>query len=286
MNKLLFATGLSLSVILSSCGGGHAEEENKELTDSAAVEVPKDTTPVTVNEETKFKFDFAIANIPSPVGSVNEFSNWGVDYNNTLLVDAKKQSATNEFSKSLLLGIENIDMSYAMVNSKGEDVLKYMKSVMKTSDELGLKAAVDQMVGKRAEQNLSNKDSLLAILDEMFVKSDSYLRTNERVYTASTVFAGSWIEGLYLTCKVAESVSDATIKEKAYKHLWDQRFYLKNLTDLLNDYKDKKECASLNVELTKIHTEIDAIKDPKNLKDAEFKSISAKIYALRNSFVK
>lgn len=282
MNKLFLATSISMSIMLVSCG----DKQNEEIAENVTAEVSKDTTPITVNEETKFKFDFAIANIPSPVGSVNEFSNWGVDYNNTLLLDAKKQSATTEFSKAVLLGIENIDMSYAMINSKGEDVLKYMKTVMKTSDELGLKNAVDQMVGKRAEQNISNKDSLLKILDEIFVKSDSYLRTNERVFTASSVFAGSWIEGLYLTCKVAELINDASVKEKAYKHIWDQRFYLKNLTDLLNDYKDKKECVTLNDELKKIHTEIDAIKDPKDLKDVNFKTISEKIYALRASIIK
>jgi hypothetical protein len=283
MNKLFLATSISLSMMLVSCG----DKPSEEVAETVTSETPKDTTPVTVNEETKFKFDFAIANIPSPVGSVNELSTWGVDYNNTILADSKKQiAASGEFSKALVLGVYNIDMSYAMVNNKGEDVLKYMKTVVKISDELGLKSAVDQMVGKRAEQNLSNKDSLLEILDEIFVKSDSYLRTNERVYTASSVFAGSWVEGLYLTSKIAESVTDAAVKEKAYKHLWDQRFYLKNLTDLLNDYKDKKECVVLNDELKKIHTEIDAIKDPKNLKDAEFKSISSKIYALRASLIK
>ncbi|MBI3518741.1 MAG: hypothetical protein HY062_05225 [Bacteroidetes bacterium] len=283
MNKLLFATSISLSVMLSSCGDKTTEETAENVT----VETPKDTTPITVNEETKFKFDFAIANIPSPVGSINELSSWGIDYNNGLLVDAKKQiNATNEFSKAVVLGIYNIDMSYAMVNNKGEDVLKYMKTVVTASDALGLKGAVDQMVGKRAEKNLSNKDSLLKILDEIFVKSDSYLRTNERVYTASAVFAGSWVESLYLTCKVTESITDAAAKEKGYKHLWDQRFYLKNLTDLLNDYKDKKECAALNDELKKIHSEIDAIKDPKDLKEANFKTISEKIYALRASLIK
>lgn len=275
---------LALGSLVVACSGS-AADETKDTTET--VEVAKDTTPVTVNEETKFKFDFAIANIPSPVGSINELSNWGVDYNNTLLVDSKKQLASNtEFSKALALGVYNIDMSYAMVNNKGEDVLKYMKTVVTTSDALGLKSAVDQMVGKRAEKNLSNKDSLLKIVDEIFVKSDSYLRTNERVYTASSVFAGSWVESLYLTCKIAESVTDAAAKEKAYKHLWDQRFYLKNLTDLLNDYKDKKECVALNDELKKIHADIDVIKDPKNLKDAEFKSISAKIYTLRSSITK
>jgi hypothetical protein len=275
---------LALSSFVVACGSSSADEA-KETTE--IVEVAKDTTPVTVNEETKFKFDFAIANIPSPVGSINELSSWGVDYNNALLVDSKKQlTSTTEFSKALSLGVYNIDMSYAIMNNKGEDVLKYMKTVVTTSDALGLKSAVDQMVGKRAEKNLSNKDSLLKIVDEIFVKSDSYLRTNERVYTASSVFAGSWVESLYLTCKVAESVTDVAAKEKAYKHLWDQRFYLKNLTDLLNDYKDKKECLALNDELKKIHADIDVIKDPKNLKDAEFKTISAKIYALRNSIMK
>jgi len=283
MNKLFLATSISLSIMLVSCG----DKPSEEIAENITSETPKDTTPITVNEETKFKFDFAIANIPSPVGSINEISAWGVDYNNTLLVDAKKQlAASSEFSKALALGVFNIDMSYAMVNNKGEDVLKYMKTVVTTSDALGLKSAVDQMVGKRAEKNLSNKDSLLKILDEIFVKSDSYLRTNERVYTASSVFAGSWVESLYLTCKITEGVKDAAVKEKAYKHLWDQRFYLKNLTDLLNDYKDKKECVALNDELKKIHTEIDVIKDPKDLKEANFKSISEKIYALRASLIK
>lgn len=283
MNKLFFASSLALSSLLLSCGEKHTDEN----IESNSTVVTQDTTPITVNEETKFKFDFAIANIPSPVASIDEISKWGVDYNNALLIDSKtKSSASTEFNKALVLGVFNIDMSYAMVNSKGEDVLKYMKSVLKLSDELGLKGALDQMVGKRVEQNLSNKDSLLTILDEIFVKSDSYLRTNERVYTAAAVFAGSWVEGLYLTCKIAEGVTDASAKEKAYKHLWDQRFYLKNLSDLLNDYKDKKECVALNDELKKIHSEIDAIKNPKDLKDAEFKSISAKIYTLRASLIK
>lgn len=283
MNKLFLATGITLSVLMFSCG----DKPTEEMAETATSEATVDTTPVAVNEETKFKFDFAIANIPSPVGSINELSNWGVDYNNELLVDGKKQlSGSSEFSKAVALGIYNIDMSYAMVNNKGEDVLKYMKTVVKTSDELGLKSAVDQMVGKRAEKNLTNKDSLLVILDEIFIKSDSYLRTNERVYTASAIFAGSWVESLYLTCKVTEKLPDAAVKEKGYKHLWDQRFYLKNLTDLLNDYKDKKECVALNDELKKIHAEIDAIKDPKDLKDAQFKSISEKIYSLRNSLIK
>ncbi|MDP3558620.1 MAG: hypothetical protein Q8T03_14695 [Bacteroidota bacterium] len=285
MNKILYATSFSLLVILSSCGDKQSDEF-KETNDSLAIDnAPKDTTPITVNEDTKFKFDFAIANIPSPVSSVNEISSWGIPYNNSFLIDTKKASPAAEFNKGLQLGAFNIDMSYAMVNNVGEDVLKYMKAVLVKSEALGLKSAVDQMVGKRAEKNIANKDSLLRILDEIFVKSDSYLRTNERVYTASAVFAGSWIEALNLTCKITEVATEQAAKDKGYKQLWDQRFYLKNLSELLDEYKDKKECCEINDKLKVILTEITAIKDPKDFKEANFKSISEKIYALRTSII-
>jgi hypothetical protein len=282
--KYILGAGLG-TLLITSCGEQHETEEHKDETPELTI--PKDTTPVTVNEETKMKFDFAIANIPSPVETINEISNWGIEYDNSLLNDPKKSGTyKDEFIKAVNLGIYNIDMAYAMVNDKGQDVLKYMKGTMSQAEALGLRGAIDQMVGKRAEQNLSNKDSLLKILDQIFVKSDEYLRTNERVFTATSVFAGSWVEGLYLTSKIAQKATDAAVKEKAYKHLWDQRFYLKNLIDLLEDYKDKKEAVALNNDFKAIHSEIEAIKDPKELKDAQFASISGKIIALRERLTK
>lgn len=283
MKKLSLVLPFTLGVLLFSCGGNKEADDAGEHVDTTAYAIPEDTTPVTVNEEIKFKFDFAIANIPSPVSMINDISGWGVDYNPSILNDPKKSSNyKDEFSKSVTLGVYNIDMSYAMVNNQGQDVMKYMKTVLMQSDNLGLKGAVDRMIGKRAESNLSNKDSLLNILSDIFVKSDSYLRTNERVYTASSVFAGTWIEGLYLTCKIGETISTPEGKAKAYKAVWDQRFYLKNLIDLLEDYKDKKEAVALNDDFKAIHKEIEVIKDAKDIDDAKFKSISSKIIALRN----
>lgn len=269
------------ALILSSCGGSK-ETEHQESVDSTQV-VMKDTTKVTVDDTTKFKFDFAIANIPSPVASLQDLGKWGITYDNSIFNDVANLSKyNNEFSKAINLGVYNIDMSYAMVSDKGQDVLKYMKNVMNLSDGLGLKNAVNGMVGKRAESNLGNKDSLFKIIDEIFVKSDDYLRTNARVYTAATVFAGSWLESLYIVSKVGTANSDAGIKAKVNRHLWEQRFHLGNLINLLNDYKDKKEAAALIADLKPIHEEITAVKDDKEMDDAKFKSISDKIISVRN----
>jgi len=282
MKRSILVLPFTLSVLLFSCGE-KKEAHDSDHIDTTAYEVPEDTTAVTVNEEIKFKFDFAIANIPSPVGMINDISSWGVDYNGGFLNDPKKSNNyKDEFTKSVTLGIYNIDMAYAMVNNQGQDVMKYMKTVLVQSDNLGLKSAVDRMIGKRAESNISNKDSLLNILNDIFVKSDDYLRTNDRVFTASSVFAGTWIEGLYLTCKIGENTTNPEAKTKAHKAVWDQRFYLKNLIDLLEDYKDKKEAKALNDDFKTIHAEINAIKDAKDIDDTKFKSICAKIYALRD----
>lgn len=282
ISKILSLTSI---ILFTACGGNKENENQDNLIDSTTT-VIKDTTPVTVSDTTKFKFDFAIANIPSPANSINQIKDFQHHYDNTLLNDVKNLSKyTTEFQKSLNLGIYNIDMAYAMVNDKGEDVLKYMKNVMMLSDKLGLKSAVDVMVGKRAENNLSNKDSLFKILDEIFVKSDTYLRTNQRVYTAATIFAGSWLESLYIICRTAENPLDNASEIKIHTHLWEQRLYLGNLLILLNDFKDQKECADLIAELKPIHEAINSISQAKQLDDVKFDAISNSIKTLRNKHI-
>lgn len=281
MNKLKAILFAVPALALVACGGSK-EEEHHEETDSVQVEV-KDTTAVTVSDTTKFKFDFAIANIPSPANSLQDLGKWGIAYDNTIFNDVKNIGKyKSEFQKAINLGVYNIDMCYSIVNDRGEDVLKTMKNVMSLADGLGLKSAVNVMVGQRAEANISNKDSLFKIMDDIFVKSDDYLRTNERINTAATVFAGSWLESLYLVCEVGAKTNNAEIKSKSANHIWEQRFHLGNLINTLSDFKDKKEVAELITALKPIHEEINAVKESKQMDDAKFASISEKIISLRN----
>jgi hypothetical protein len=280
MSKRILPALFACALIVA-CG-----EKNENAGEHDTTETVRDTTPVSVNDTTKFKFDFAIANIPSPANSMQELSGWGVPYDAALMNDHSKVSGyTTEYQKSVNLGVYCIDMAYAMMNEKGPDVLDCMKNVMRLGDDLGLRNSVSAMVGKRAEMNLNNRDSLFHILEDIFVKSDTYLRTNERVYTAASVFTGSWIESLYLTGKIAERVTDPAKKEIAKKHLWEQRFYLGNLIGLMNDYRDKKDCSELLADLKPIHEEIMAIKQPSEMSDEKFKSISGKLIKLREKLV-
>ena len=89
-----------------------------------------------------------------------------------------------------------------------------------------------------------------------------------------------------IICKTGAEEKDAIQQARIHKHLWEQRFYLKNIIDLLEAFKAKKEDVSLQKDLMVIHAEIDAIKDAKDLNENNFKSIAAKVSALREKLVK
>ena len=95
--------------LLISCGGNKESEHHEENKESVSQATPDNSTS-TVNDTTKFKFDFAIANIPSPASGIEHLSELNVPYDHSILNDIKKVNTYgNEFSRSLNLGIYNMD---------------------------------------------------------------------------------------------------------------------------------------------------------------------------------
>src|SRR4051812_10904265 len=116
------------SLSLVACSGGAEHEVTNEAADTLET-VVKDTTPVTVSDTTKFKFDFAMANIPSPASGVQDLAAFNIPYDNSILNDPKKSVGyVTEYQRAINLGIYNIDMAYAMLHDRGQDVLQYMKN--------------------------------------------------------------------------------------------------------------------------------------------------------------
>ena len=280
MKKLLIPV-LPFALLLNSCGSG-SKEEQETASDSLTTAVAQNDSEE-LNDTTKFKFDFALANIPSPANRVQDIVALGVPYDHSLLhLTSKASLYSTEFKRALNMGIYNMDMAYAMMNDAGQDVLNSMRTIIGLSEALGMQSSINAMVGKRFESNIGNKDSLFTVWDEILIKSDTYLRSNDRVYTASLVFTGSWLESLYLSSKIAEKVTDPVKREKIRNNLWEQRMHLGNLVKLFNDYKSKKECSELLADLDPIYQEIIANRQPSELSDEDMSSISKKIFALRD----
>jgi predicted transposase YbfD/YdcC len=146
---------------------------------------------------------------------------------------------------------------------------------------IGVNNAFDQVMFDRMEANRENKDSTLEIITAAFKKADEILKVNNRPATSAVILAGSWVEGLYVSCQMAKTVNG----EKIIKTIIDQNESLKNLIIML-------EASNLAENTKYIVTDLKAIREAFNVAEANtvhnletIKTINEKVTALRNKLI-
>lgn len=171
------------------------------------------------------------------------------------------------------LGVYAVDLSYAKVFDQTEIAGRYFYAMQQLAKELGIPEDFFETTAERLEKNITDKDSLIKIANEVYVTTDNYLKENERYTTASMIIIGGWIEAIYIALDVAIESEDAEIIER----LVDQKYSLNNLISMLNDYNDNEVVKEYLTELNKIKTQFDALDitfqsgfDPKTSKGKEF----------------
>jgi hypothetical protein len=198
-------------------------------------------------------------------------------------------SYITSIQKAVNLGVYAVDLSYAKVFDQTEIAGRYFYAMQQIAKELGIPEDFFELTAKRLEKNITNKDSLLKIANEVYVITDNYLKDNERYTTAAMIIIGGWVEAIYIAVDVAIESEDIDIIEK----LVDQKYSLNNLIDMLSDYKDNVAIQEYLVELSKIKKQFDLLDikfeagiDPKSSKGKEFiKSAVKKIADFRTCIV-
>lgn len=234
-NFLQTVSIFTLAVLLGSCGG------NKSDSGSGKPDSMKTVEQTPADEMATYHFTYTIANLPPPLQVLDEFSKSKLTVNVDLLnpvenVDKYQTTLKQAFN----YGIYGVDLGYLVVNNKTLDVIKYYGASKKLAEELNMSETFNRFV-ERFEANSNNKDTLSRVIDEAYAATDEYLRSNERLETASHVLAGSWIEAQYLTVNMLKNAERNTESETLYQRVWEQRLYLDNITKLLADFKKNPE---------------------------------------------
>ncbi len=233
MHKLRYF--LPVLVFLAACNSGTAPEDNT----AALEEVPADTTPV--SELASFKFSYTIANLPPPMKILDEFSRSDLPANVGLLNPVGNASNYHTTVKQAFnYGVYGVDLAYAVFNERTPEILKYYPVVKRLAGELDMAETFNSFV-ERFEDNSENRDSLTQITDEIYTATDSYLRSNERLATASEILAGSWLECQYIVVNLLVDADRSEVNEPLYQRIWEQRLYLDNISQLLNEFEGDEE---------------------------------------------
>ena len=205
-----------------------------------------------------------------------------IEYNPDFLNDPNSVSKyTIEFYKAANLGIYGSDLSIANSFDQTQESMVFLKCVNSLAANIGVNNAFDQAMFDRMEANRENKDSTLEIITNAFKKADEILKVNNRPATSAVILTGSWVEGMYVSCQIAETANG----EKIIKTIIGQNESLKNIIIML-------EASNLTDGTKFIIGDLKSIRDAFEVAEANtvqnletIKTIKEKITALRNKLI-
>jgi hypothetical protein len=176
-------------------------------------------------------------NVPSPLEVTNLMKKMDLPYQPDLMnPTSNAENYLSQADIAINVGIYGADLSYIRIYNQFQDAARYLAVIKKFTREMGIPEEQENIAAQRIEENINNQDSLLNIISEIFTKSDSYLKENQRGSSAALIVFGGWIETLYL----ATNIIDLNNPQKEMVNLIaQQKHSIKNLIGLLNQYRNE-----------------------------------------------
>ncbi len=178
-------------------------------------------------------FGDIIQSFPSPVEVSAIIQDMKVPYNQRILFSSEQADRfETEYKKSLGLGVYCADLGYLNVYNKTTDVIGYLTSIRKLTDQLKLAQFFDFQVLKRVATNNNNLDSLLILSTMSYYQMDQHLRISDRSNVSALLVTGVWTESLYLACEVYLKKENKRMRD----HIASQKTILDDLMAVLVHY--------------------------------------------------
>jgi hypothetical protein len=254
-NQIAVISSIVIAVLVSSCKlgdqqGKSIEFDSIDFSTSARVLNPLDTAgdglPIFYNMYLSVELS-------------SLFESAGAVFTPELMNSTDKTSEYLTSSQQAInLGIYAVDLSYARVFDQVETASLYFNAMKQLSQELGIPGDYFESTASRFERNFTDKDSLIALANEVYVTTEEYLKANERYTTAAQIILGGWVEAITIAIDVAIESRDPNIMER----LIDQKYSLNNLMTMLSEHKSSEVIDEYLSELNKLKKQFDQIKVP------------------------
>ncbi|MGB0887613.1 MAG: hypothetical protein ACPGSL_05795 [Vicingaceae bacterium] len=272
--SIKIATIIAASSLIYACGG-----DQQEATTEEAVA----TTEEVVMEEETEQMDYVL---PSPLQIAELFKRAGLTYiGDVTNAPENVDNYTTKYDQKLNYGVYSADMAYCIMNNQTQESIDYLATLSKLSEKLWMTDIMGSMgLTERLEANVGNEDSLTYIMADLQMQMDDYLDENGMGYTGSVIFAGAWIETLYLGTKVNESEKN----EKLISRLSEQAVILESLIASIKQNDTDNEYAELITDLEGLHSTFNGYADADAdfmLDDEAVKTLGEQIKALRAKII-
>ncbi|MDD2278936.1 MAG: hypothetical protein PHD06_08890 [Bacteroidales bacterium] len=246
MQKLLILI-ISTTLLMSSCRF-FSSDDNISKDEFDIPDELYDDKPLDIASEV---IDDMIQNVASPVETAALIKGLNIPFDRSYLANTELGNSLNtSFQKALGLGIYGADLGYINMYERTSLVINYITTIKNLADGIQVGQFFDFSTLSRIATNRENIDSLVLISQQSFNRIDNYLRETNRAQLSVVIVAGVWIEGLYISTRVAQSANNIRINET----IGEQKIIMNSLMLLLNNYKKDPNVALLISDFEEIQT--------------------------------
>ncbi|MGB0403459.1 MAG: hypothetical protein ACPGEG_05130 [Salibacteraceae bacterium] len=272
-----------------SCSEGDGGQLEKDQAQAAQEEMLDEMADAGMEEESESFY------LPSALQIGSIFQKSGLDYVSgiTNSVD-KKDDYITKTSKILNFGVYSADLAYIVLNGQSQDAMNYLKTISTLSDEIGFGTIFESKeLMERFQNNLGNQDSVINVMIDIQAATDMFVDDNNLQDVTYIIFAGAWIEGMYIGVKASDHKKTHMVSGR----LVEQMTILDNLVKALRSNKNQpEEITELSKKLLELEKFFNRLEENKNsqniasfrdykLSPEHLKQLSDMIVDLRTSIV-
>lgn len=170
-------------------------------------------------------------------------------------------------ARAINLGIYGADLSYATLYNMNQDVINYLGAIRSLSNDLNMGKIYNERLYEQIKENFDDRDKLVSLLTNAFNGTYSYLTDNDQQSQALMVISGAWVEGMYITTHISETVFHV---EGIVKVLLEQKKSFDLLIDIAKPHSDDpsvKEMLDILEPMRVIYEGLDTSLSLKNVED-------------------
>jgi hypothetical protein len=173
----------------------------------------------------------------TPTEITTIFSRLGVPYEKTTLNPTTNSDLYVSSAKaSVNLGIYGVDFGYVKMFSISQQMIEYILTIKDMSNKLGIpdKFLIEPI--KKIESDMSDPDTVMALINKSYYDIENHLRKDGRESTAGLMLMGGWVEALYITTQLINNSlpPDTEVVQK----IAQQKYTLTSLLSFMKNYYD------------------------------------------------
>jgi hypothetical protein len=175
--------------------------------------------------------------ILTPVEICTIFNRLQISHNNEILNPVSNKDQYLSSSKaSINTGVYGVDFGYLKLFGVGQEMIDCMVTIRDMSNKLGVPDKYLTEPLKRINNDISESDTILSLMNDAYIKIEAHLREGGRESTAGLMVMGGWVEAMYIATQLVYN-SEKPDPEVIQK-IAEQKYTLTTLLSFLKNYYD------------------------------------------------